>query len=496
MAEQATERIHVSASPERCFAVAVDIERYPEWAADIKRLPSTSGTIRAARRWSASGRPPSDSSTNYTLAFDGDDAPRGVGRRLTQGDITAKLDGSYVFEADGESSTEVLYHLEVVWRVPIRGVHQDAGAEPDNLDRPAGAEGAGRVPGVTAARPSAAAVALGVDVGGTKVLGVRMERGRIVGEARLPTPHGLGGPQPADVVGTDVVDAVAGVVEALADPADGTPPGAAMPVGVGVPGMVDRRGVLRFAPNLPAAAGADVGGLLRRRLGRTAVLVENDATLAVLAEHQLGAARGVDHVLLVTLGTGIGGGLVIGGQVQTGAHGFAGEIGHLVVDPSGPLCPCGRRGCWERYASGGGLGRLAREAAYAGRLGEVVELAGGDPESVRGEHVTRAAGEGDPGALAVLAQLGWWVALGLANLVAVVDAALIVLGGGLAAAGDNLLEPTRRAFADQVEGGPPVRRSRSSRPPWARTPGRWAALAVRSAAAVPDRRGGSGSPSS
>jgi glucokinase len=216
--------------------------------------------------------------------------------------------------------------------------------------------------------------------------------------------------------------------------------------------MVDRAGVLRFAPNLPSAAGADFPALLEGRLGGAALVVENDANLAALAEHSLGAARGADHALMVTLGTGIGGGVVSGGRVLVGAFGFAGEIGHMIVDPSGPHCPCGQRGCWERYASGGGLGRLAREAAYAGSLAEVVARAGGDPEDVRGEHVTAAALDGDPGAIGVMEELGWWVALGLANLTAVVDASRIVLGGGLVGAGDQLLEPTRRAFAALVEG--------------------------------------------
>jgi glucokinase len=124
-----------------------------------------------------------------------------------------------------------------------------------------------------------------------------------------------------------------------------------------------------------------------------------------------------------------------------------------VVDPSGPQCPCGRRGCWERFASGGGLGTLAREAALAGNLQRVVALAGGDPEDVRGEHVTSAAESGDPDALAVMEDLGRWVALGLANLAAVLDPSCIVVGGGLAEAGEVLLAPTRRAFAAMVEGG-------------------------------------------
>ena len=122
---------------------------------------------------------------------------------------------------------------------------------------------------------------------------------------------------------------------------------------------------------------------------------DNDANCAAWGEWVAGAARGVDDVMLVTLGTGIGGGIILGGRLYRGANGFAGEIGHMVVDPHGPPCPCGQRGCWERFASGSGLGWLAREAAHAGQAARVVELAGGDPESVRGEHVTQAAAEGD-----------------------------------------------------------------------------------------------------
>ena len=145
-------------------------------------------------------------------------------------------------------------------------------------------------------------------------------------------------------------------------------------------------------------------------------VVDNDATCATVAEWAFGAATGVTDAVMVTLGTGIGGGIIAGGHVVRGASGFGGEIGHMVVDPTGPVCPCGKRGCWERFASGSGLGRLAREAAHAGRLDEVVSLAGGDAESVRGEHVTTAAKAGDAGALAVLGELGWWLALGLSNL--------------------------------------------------------------------------------
>jgi glucokinase len=177
----------------------------------------------------------------------------------------------------------------------------------------------------------------------------------------------------------------------------------------------------------------------------------NDATCAAWAERTIGAAAGRDDVVLVTLGTGIGGGIVAGGRLLLGANGFAGEIGHMVVDPHGPRCPCGKRGCWERFGSGSGLGRLGREAAQAGQAHRVAELAGGDPEAVRGEHVTAAAAEGDEEAMAVMAQFGWWLALGLANLANVFDPQCFVVGGGLVAAGAVLFDPLKTAFADLVE---------------------------------------------
>ena len=129
-------------------------------------------------------------------------------------------------------------------------------------------------------------------------------------------------------------------------------------------------------------------------------------------------------------------------------NGFAGEFGHMVVDPVGPQCPCGRRGCWERYASGSGLAMLAREAATGHRLHDVVRHAGGDPQAVRGEHVQTAARDGDAEALAVIDDFARWVALGLANLTNVLDPELFVLGGGLAAASDLYLDPIRRWFAE------------------------------------------------
>jgi glucokinase len=293
-------------------------------------------------------------------------------------------------------------------------------------------------------------VTLGIDVGGTKILGVGLDDGgRVLAEAKVATPRiptGAGGDPGGPVIG-----AIADVARRL-DDALGAGAAAVTAVGVGVPGLVDDDGTLRFAPNLPGGEGLDVGGRVAEALGGRSVVVENDATCAVIGEWIYGAAVGATDAVVVTLGTGIGGGLVVNNRVTRGAHGFAGEIGHMIVDPSGPVCPCGKRGCWERFASGSGLGRLAREAAHAGRLDEVLRRAGGDPEAVRAEDVTAAAAAGDAAAQAVLGELGWWLALGLANLANLLDPSIFVLGGGLVDALHLVLEPVRTAFDQLVEG--------------------------------------------
>ncbi len=284
---------------------------------------------------------------------------------------------------------------------------------------------------------------VGVDIGGTKVLGVVLDPSEPgaapLAMARRPTPRG----------GAAVVAAIAAVVDEVVAEA-GHPEVAA--VGVGLPGLVDRDGILRSGPNLPGVVDLDVDDALHEALGLV-VTVDNDANCAAWAEHWWGSCRGIDEVVLVTLGTGIGAGLITGGRLFRGAHGMAGEPGHMIVDPSGPRCPCGQRGCWERYASGSGLGFLAREAAVAGRADAVVERAGGDPEAVRGEHLTALARVGDADALAVIDDFAWWVAIGLANLANVLDPGTMVIGGGLVAEADLFLEPTRRAFASLVLAG-------------------------------------------
>jgi len=273
---------------------------------------------------------------------------------------------------------------------------------------------------------------VGIDVGGTKALGIALDdEGRIIAEDRRPTPRGEG--------------SLTELIETLAELA--TELGPFDELGVGVPGLVTHDGVLRAAPNLDGVADFDVAGLLGERVSQR-VRVANDATCATISEWLYGAGRGATDMLLVTLGTGIGGGLVAGGHLQRGKHGFAGEYGHMVVDPVGPPCPCGRRGCWERYASGSGLARLAREAAVGRRVSRVLDIAGGDPEAVRGEMVQQAAREGDADALAVIDDFGRWVALGLVNLTNSLDPEMFVLGGGLAAGADLYLDPIKKWFRE------------------------------------------------
>jgi glucokinase len=260
---------------------------------------------------------------------------------------------------------------------------------------------------------------------------------RVVTERRVPTPHGA----------TPLLDAVVGLVDELIAECRAD----LIAVGVGMAGLVDRDGVMRLAPNLDGIDGVTVSTELEARVA-VPVAVDNDATCATWGEYQLGAGRGFDDLVMITLGTGIGSGIISGGRLCRGANGFGGEVGHMVVDPSGPQCPCGQRGCWERFASGSGLGRLAREVAREGESERVVILAGGDADEVRGEHVSQAAAEGDPVATNVMARFAWWVSLGLVNLANILDPSAFLLGGGLVAAGDALLEPTRATFAKLIQG--------------------------------------------
>jgi glucokinase len=275
---------------------------------------------------------------------------------------------------------------------------------------------------------------IGVDVGGTKTLAVLVRpdaRGAPVVVDREQLPSDAGGPQ--------AVEVIAAAVQALVDRAGGTASVAG--IGVGLAGFVDRNGIVRRAPNTPGLVDRDVPGRLRSGFGLP-VVADNDANCMALAARAL-VAPGARDLVAVTFGTGIGGGLIVDGRLVHGARGYAGEPGHMVVEWDGPPCPCGQRGCWERFASGPGLAYLARRAVAAGRA-PALAAAVADPGDLRGEHVTALVVDGDAGAIAVFDEYAGYVALGVANLVALLDPELVVLGGGLIATGDELLGRVRR----------------------------------------------------
>ena len=280
---------------------------------------------------------------------------------------------------------------------------------------------------------------IGVDVGGTKVAaGVVDEQGTILARTRRPTPSST----PADVE-----DVIAACVEELRAGHD------VEAVGVGAAGFVDaERSRILVAPNL-AWRDEPLRDAVSARIGLP-VVVENDANAAAWAEHRFGAGRGEAHLVAVTVGTGIGGGIVLDGRLYRGRYGIGAEFGHLQMVAGGRRCGCGQHGCWEQYCSGRALLHEAREIAdvqrgYGARL---LELGNGRPEGIEAREVTAAAREGDPAALDCFEEVGGWLGQGLADLAAVLDPGLFVVGGGVADAGELLLGPARRTYAERLTG--------------------------------------------
>jgi glucokinase len=229
-------------------------------------------------------------------------------------------------------------------------------------------------------------------------------------------------------------------------------------VGVGAAGLVDHEGTVHYAPNVPMFRRAPLGRLLAEAL-KVPVVVDNDANVAAWGELRHGAARGRQHALVLTLGTGVGGGVILDGRVYRGANGFAAEVGHWQFDPHGELCACGERGHWEAAASGTALGRMARLRASEGLAPNVLERAGGDADLVNGHHVGDSALAGEPDGIEILRDYAREVALGFVGLANILDPEVIVVSGGLVELGDVLLAPLRVAFDHHLEGAeyrPPV----------------------------------------
>ena len=277
----------------------------------------------------------------------------------------------------------------------------------------------------------------GIDIGGTKIAGAVVdESGQVLAEHRIDSPA------------TDpeaMEETVAALVQQLAAEHEVTA------VGVGAAGFVDAtRSTVIFAPNV-AWRDEPLKAELEKRLGLP-VVVENDANAAAWGEFAFGAAHDVDAMLMVTVGTGVGGGIVADGQLFRGGFGAAAEIGHLRVVPQGRVCGCGNLGCLEQYGSGTALVRDTRALLDRPEAGDLLRRAGGDPAAVTGRMITEAAQDGDDFARARLAELGRWLGEGVASLAAVLDPEAVVVGGGVVMAGELLLEPLRDAFVSELTG--------------------------------------------
>ncbi|WP_431890245.1 ROK family glucokinase [Nocardiopsis alba] len=282
---------------------------------------------------------------------------------------------------------------------------------------------------------------IGVDVGGTKVAaGVVTPGGRVLARVRTQTPERSKSPE---VVEDTIVSVVSDLRRRYPVRA----------VGVGAAGFVDeRRSRVLFAPHLSWRE-EPLRDALAVRLGLP-VVVENDANASAWAEVRAGAGRGVDDVVVVNLGTGIGGAIVSDGVLRRGRYGLAGEFGHMMVVPGGHRCECGNRGCWEQYASGNALTREARElvAAESPVAEALRQEVGGDPALITGPLVSALARKGDRACRELMEEAGTWLGVGLANLAAAFDPELFVIGGGVSEAGGLLLDPARRAFEKGLTG--------------------------------------------
>jgi glucokinase len=275
---------------------------------------------------------------------------------------------------------------------------------------------------------------IGIDVGGTKVLGgVVDENGKVLATARKDTPR---------QGGSALTQTIADIAKELMQSHD------IESVGVSAAGFVssDRKTMLA-TPNIADWNGVDLDDELTKLIGLN-VIIENDANAAAWGEAKFGAGRNQAHMMMLTVGTGIGGGVVVNGALYRGAFGIAAEFGHMRVVPDGHLCGCGARGCFEQYASGNALLRHAREAISASPeiARNLLSRGDGSVEGLTGKAITEAARDGDPVALAAFNTTGQWLGAGIATLSVILDPACVVIGGGVIDAGEILLKPTREAL--------------------------------------------------
>jgi len=275
---------------------------------------------------------------------------------------------------------------------------------------------------------------IGIDVGGTKVLGgVVDESGKVLTTARKDTPR---------QGGSALTQTIADVAKELLQQHS------VSSVGVSAAGFVSsNRKTMLATPNIADWNGVDLDHQLNQLIGLP-VVIENDANAAAWGEAKFGAGKNQDHMMMLTVGTGIGGGIVVNGALYRGAYGIAAEYGHMRVVPDGHICGCGARGCFEQYASGNALLRHAREAINASPevARNLLSRGDGTVAGLTGQAITEAAREGDPVALTAFNTTGQWLGAGIASLAVLLDPACVVIGGGVIEAGEILLKPTRESL--------------------------------------------------
>lgn len=279
---------------------------------------------------------------------------------------------------------------------------------------------------------------IGVDLGGTKILTALVdEHGKVLKRAGVGTPQA--GPE---VVTEAIIQTVMEVTQQ-----SGVGLSSIRALGVGAPGPMDpETGVVFEPPNLPGWHDVPLGQMLSSRLG-VPVFVENDANAAALGERWVGAGVGINDLIYITVSTGIGGGLIFEGRLYHGVSGTAGEVGHMVIEPGGPPCPCGRHGCLEAIASGTSIARDAREAVHAGRP---TTLAASPIETLTAVDVARAARDGDAVAREIYARAAAALGAGVTNLVNLLNPAMVIIGGGVSRAGDLIFAPIRRIVRQEA----------------------------------------------
>ena len=283
---------------------------------------------------------------------------------------------------------------------------------------------------------------IGVDLGGTNVKTALVTRdGAIVCKDSRPT-HADGGPDA--VIG----DMCAGVDAVLAE--TGKSKDDVLALGVGAPGPMNwQTGVVYSPPNLPGWKDVPLAKLMHERTGLPAY-VDNDANVACWGEFWKGSGHDVESLVMLTLGTGVGGGIVVAGQLLRGPDGTAGELGHLCVNRNGRQCNCGAKGCLETYASVSGLVRTAIKHMDPGRVTVLTDMSSGDPDKITGKMVSDAVDQGDTYAAWVMKETATWLGIGIASLINALNPEVIVLGGGMIAAGDALFVPVRETVRAQA----------------------------------------------